>query len=337
MTEPEPVAPPSPFLEGTHIQYAWDSTSLGLFKACPRKYQYTMILGYTPKSESCHLLFGRIFHAALEAYDHAKVEGFDHNDCVHEAVRYAVEESWFYPTEPSPEEWTGYPLLPNLNDKDTRYKNRETLISLIVDYLDYYGADDTATTITLANGRPAVELSFRFELDFGPGEAGAEGQPYLLCGHLDRLVDFNDGVYVMDRKTTKTTLSEYYFNQYEPDNQMTLYTYAGQILFGSPIKGVIVDGCQIKLEEPNAFARGFTSRTEGQLNEWMVDLQATLMMAEYYATSAYWPMNDTACDKYGGCKFRGICSKDPEVREIFLKSDFDKLELSERWNPLKPR
>jgi hypothetical protein len=30
----------SPFLPGTKIQFAWDSTSLGMLKTCPRLYQY---------------------------------------------------------------------------------------------------------------------------------------------------------------------------------------------------------------------------------------------------------------------------------------------------------
>ena len=48
-------------------------------------------------------------------------------------------------------------------------------------------------------------------------------------------------------------------------------------------------------------------------------------------------MNDTACDKFGGCKFRSICSKSPQVREQFLRSDFVKLEEKDQWNPLKSR
>ena len=43
---------PSPFLPGTKIQYALDSTSLGNFKTCPRLYYYTNILGWQPKEET---------------------------------------------------------------------------------------------------------------------------------------------------------------------------------------------------------------------------------------------------------------------------------------------
>jgi hypothetical protein len=44
-------------------------------------------------------------------------------------------------------------------------------------------------------------------------------------------------------------------------------------------------------------------------------------------------MNDTACDHYGGCVFREICSKDPRVQQMYLESNFKK----EPWDPLKVR
>jgi hypothetical protein len=163
------------------------------------------------------------------------------------------------------------------------------------------------------------------------------GQPYLLCGHLDRVVSFNDQLLVMDRKTSTTTLSAYYFNQYEPHNQMSLYTLAGKIILNAPIRGVIIDAAQVLLEKPNAFARGFTYRTEDQLEEWLADLRVTLAFAESCATTNHFPMNDTSCDKFGGCRFRGICSKSPAVRDRFLAADFEKLEPEDRWNPMKPR
>ena len=67
--------------------------------------------------------------------------------------------------------------------------------------------DDPAETYTKSDGKPAVELSFRFELDWGPGYLGdtdSVTHPYLLCGHMDRVVSFNDQLFVMDHKSTTT-------------------------------------------------------------------------------------------------------------------------------------
>jgi hypothetical protein len=54
----------------------------------------------------------------------------------------------------------------DITAKAGKYKNRETFISLVVDYLDHFGIDPAETYIK-SDGTPAVELSFRFELDWG--------------------------------------------------------------------------------------------------------------------------------------------------------------------------
>lgn len=310
--------PDSPFLANTSIQYAWDSTSLGYLKTCPRLYYYIMIEGWAAKDESVHLRFGIEYHKALEEYDRAKAVGAKHEDAIRQAIRNLLQRtsSW----------------VVDENTKAGKYKNRRSILQLVVDYLDHF-RDDAAKTFILDNGRPAVELSFKFDLDWGP----KTGQAYMLCGHLDRVVTFNDQLFIMDRKTTTYTISEYYFRQFEPNNQMTIYTLASQIIIGYPMKGIIIDAAQILLEKPNHFERGISYRTPEQLEEFTYDLEYWLNQAEAYATAGYWPMNDTACDKYGGCMFREVCSKSPSTRKVYLKSDFYQLPPEDRWNPLKER
>src|SRR4029077_16909070 len=74
---------PSPFIQGTNIQYAWDSTSIGYLKTCPRLYQYIMIEGWTGRGESIHLRFGIEYHKALEEYDRSRANGTTHEDALH--------------------------------------------------------------------------------------------------------------------------------------------------------------------------------------------------------------------------------------------------------------
>src|ERR1700729_1632809 len=262
---------PSPFLPGTNIQYVWSSLSLGLLKECPRKYQYTIIEGWGSRNESIHLRFGIEYHHALQDYAIARTEGMKHDDAIHECIRALHNRV---------HDWT-----PDRNLRAGKYKNRESILGLVVDYLDHFGGDDPASTYILGNGKPAVELKFQFELDWGPSQTKMEAndkgelelvdngirQPYLLCGHLDRVVSFRDELYVMDRKTTTTTLGSYYMDQWTPSNQMTLYALAGKVMLNQPIKGVIIDAAQVLLEKPNVFARGFAYRTEDQLAEWLAD------------------------------------------------------------------
>jgi hypothetical protein len=331
---------PSPFLPGTNIQYAWDSTSLGWLKTCPRLYYYNMIEGYRGKGENIHLRFGIEYHAALQDYDVSRAAGIPHEDALHDTIRALVERvaDW----NPDPTE----------GRRSEELKTKDNLTRMVVWYLDKY-QDDPAQTYIMGGGEPAVELSFRFELEWGPNtkawvplpkerqdfaEETEVSQPYLLCGHLDRVVNYLGDLYVMDHKTGTSALGGYYFNQFEPNNQMTLYTFAGQILFKSPIRGVIVDAAMVPSpnQKPGTenFIRRITYRTADQVEEWLHDLRYWLTLAEQYAVAGSWPMNDTACTMYGGCRFREACSKSPGVRDKFLNADF---ERGERWNPLKTR
>src|SRR4029077_7392652 len=99
------------------------------------------------------------------------------------------------------------------------------------------------------------------------------------------------------------------------------YTLASGVIFENPVKGVIIDAVQLLMEDTRC-SRGTTYRTPDQLQEWLRDLKVWLEKSIEYAQDGYWPMNDTACDKYGGCEFREVCSKSPSVRDKFLKADF---------------
>ena len=298
----------SPFLPDTNIQFAWDSVSLGWLKECPRKYQYSMIEGWRANAESVHLTFGLHYHAALELYDWFRVDGHSHEESLCSTIEATMIET--------------YGWAP-----DHPYKTRMNLIRSVIWYLEEF-QNDPAQTIILANGKPAVELSFKMELDWGPTST----QPYLLCGHIDRLVTFAEGTYVMDRKTTGSTPGASYFDGFSPDNQMSLYTLAAKIIYKTPVKGVIIDAAQIQVGATK-YARGFTHRSETQLMEWLYDTNYWLAQAVRYAEAGYWPMNDRSCNLFGGCVFRRICSKSPDIRHKFLQSDFHK----EEWNPLIPR
>ena len=308
-----------------NLQIAWDSTSLGTFKSCPRKYQLSIVEGWTGKYVSHHLRFGTLYHRALEVYDHKRALGAGHDEalaaCLRDLAEGCMDEGeagrvWWNPEEGMSEA-----------KAKTNTKTVETLFRTVVWYLDQFGASDPAETIILANGKPGVELSFRFDAGF----SASSGEPYLFCGHLDRVVQLGSERYIMDRKTTGSTISGYFFDQFSPDNQMTLYTIAGKVAFGEPVKGVIIDGAQIA-KGFSRFERGFALRTEGQLDEWLADARFWISQAEAMAVAGYWPMNDKSCNDYGGCTFRGICQKDPAVRELWLRDHGQRM-----WDPLQVR
>src|SRR5215813_188051 len=136
---------PSPFLPGPYqIQYAWDSTSLGWLKECPRKYYYSMIQALRPRGENINIDFGLWYHGALEVFDRAKAAGKSHEEALDEAIQYALTVTW-----KDGEPWK--------SDHDK--KTRETLVRSVIWYCDHF-KDDPAKTVILSSGAAAVELSF---------------------------------------------------------------------------------------------------------------------------------------------------------------------------------
>ena len=311
------------------LQIAWDSTSVAALKRCPRYYQYSILEGWRSKhGTNLHFRFGILYHRALEVYDHKKFEGMSHDEALVECI---LDLAHGCMDQQEDGTWKVWDPSEGLSE-DKAEKNNKTIYNLfrsVVWYLERFGKDDPIETVRLANGKPAVELSFRFNAGFNSRLTGEE---YLLSGHLDRLGKFAGQVHVVDRKTSSSTLGNYYFDQYSPHTQMTQYTLAGKIVLETAVAGVIIDAAQIA-KGFTAFERGITKRTDTQLEEWLADLQFWIGQNELFVQRNHWPMNDTSCNDYGGCAFRKICSKDPRVREQYLKSDY----RVEKWDPLKVR
>jgi|SRR5579859_5985001 len=297
------------------LQVAWDSTSLGALKTCPRYYQYSIVEGWAPKRLSVHLTFGLIYHSALERYDHERFAGRSHDEAQRLAVLTALEESWNH-------------VLRRPIPFDDKYKNRFTLVRSIVWYLEQF-THDPIRTVGLANGKPAVELSFRYENGY---VSAVTGESYMSCGHIDRLGELNDQIYVVDRKTTKSTINADFFTKFSPDNQFSQYVLATKIVYALPVVGLIVDAAQVAITF-SAFQRGFITRNPDQIEEWHHELQYWLRQAESYAVAGYWPMNDKSCGNYGGCQYREICSKSPSTRQMWLEANYTKRV----WDPLQVR
>jgi len=298
------------------VQYAWDSTSLKWAQSCLRYYKYKMIDGWQSVLKSHHLLFGGHYATALEHYHKHRANGMSLDEALEEVVHEALINTWEV-TGTKDGESIGRPW-----DSFDSAKNRETLIRSIIWYIDTF-AEDSLSTVILPNGKAAVEYSFTLEIDYGN----------LLSGHIDRLCEMNGDYYVMDQKTTGSTITSRFFDQFNPDTQMSLYTFAGKAIFELPVKGVIIDGAQIAVGFTR-FERGFTFRTESSLDEWYDDTLFTIQSVQDATRNNHFPMNPTSCNNYSGCEFRKVCSKSPEVREQFLKADFVK---GKRWNPLERR
>lgn len=282
----------SPYTDSGH-QWAWNSTALGDAKTCKRYYYYRQIMGYSDTKLNPNIIFGSHYAKACERYHRYISEGMTHTEALHTTVVKLLFDA---------EGWE-----PDVDSKWANTKNRDTLLRSVIWYLEEFGADDNCKTVILASGEPAVELTFQFKVR----------DDITLCGHLDRLVDYSGDYYVQDQKTTGSQLGAYYFNRFNPDNQMSLYTYASQVIWKVPVKGVMIDAAQIAVGFTR-FSRFVTHRTNEQLTEWLKTAIYHIEETWRCHDINFWPMNDKACQLYGSCPFLEVCSKDPRMEDAYL-------------------
>ncbi|HLP67274.1 MAG TPA: PD-(D/E)XK nuclease family protein [Rhizobium sp.] len=293
------------------LQFAWDSSSLELAMACPRKYYYRMIANIAPKDSSVHLIFGGIYASALEHYYKHRAEGETHDEALHRVVAEALIKSW--------DKSTGQPVV-----FDDAKKTRSTLIRSIVWYLEEFGDESEAaiTTVTLESGKPAVELSFALEF----------GDELLYCGHIDRVVDYMGGRFWLDNKTTGQSLTSYFWQKFQMSSQFMGYTWAGQTILRSPIRGGIIDGASIQVGATQ-FERQPITFTADRIEEWHDNALSVISLMRSYTALQKFPMNLASCENYGGCPYKPLCASSPRVRDYYQQSNYE----AAVWDPLTPR
>lgn len=280
------------------VQTRWNAHSLLLYMTCPRKYYYEMIEGWHRESTSVHLIFGTHYAKGLERFLKYRSEGADREEAIERVTYEALCDTWGW-------------------HSDHDLKNRFTLVRSLVWYFDHFKKDMPVWRDP--NGEIGVERKFEIAVDDG----------ITFVGTLDRVVEHVGGPWIMDQKTTSSTLNRRYFDQFKPHTQATMYAFAGSMIFSTPVKGIIIDAAQIA-EYHTEYGRDFTFRTQAELQEWYEEsllwikqVQEATRRALDGANERAFPMNTSSCNDYGGCPFRPICAKSPEVRRTFLRSEFE--------------
>jgi hypothetical protein len=195
-------------------------------------------------------------------------------------------------------------------------------------YFEQYPLDeDKATPLLLPSGRHAIEFSFAEPL---PIAHPITGDPLIYCGRSDQIVNFADGIFIHDDKTT-SQLGASWSRQWDLRSQFTGYCWAaGQA--GIQVNGVIVRGVSI-LKTKYDTLQAITYRSKWEIDRWLEQTHRDIgrMMACW--KEGYWDFAlDHACTEYGGCTFTQICkSHDPNtwLSAYFEQRVWDPLERTE--------
>ena len=291
------------------IQWAFDATSLSDASSCMFKYYMHIVMGYKTKDSSGNLIFGGLFAAALEHFYLETSGKFD--DRVADTLHYVLKQTY---------DWEVKAPIAFQAGQKTRF----TLCRAVVQYLDYYEKNPGEHAIKLfhlADGSPAIELSFTVEIP---------DTDIVLCGHEDRIVEYADAYFWMDQKTTNMKLTPFFFNMYNPSMQTFLYTYVGPIVLDVPISGGIIDGVSVTASGTE-FARQTVPVNHLLMDEWLEDTKLLIEQIKEANHTGHYRRNFNACRQFGRCNFYDYCHGTPGLRQAELETNFTQ---PEPWDPI---
>ena len=275
-------------------QVVWDASSISTIQSCPQLYRYKLE-GWRSKVESIDPVWGSAVHRGMEILDTHRFRDNPKDEAVHAATSTVLAE---------------FPVLGSSTDTK---KNMETAIRAIVWRAEEFYNTDLMKVAALPNGEPALEV--RFECPFPDTD-------YRVSGKVDKVAWWENDLYIIDTKTTKSSLSDYYFNFFAPNTQVYTYLWAIRDVLEMPVKGFIIDAISTGVNYTR-FGRAPFTVTPSQVDEWLTDTTMTLKQVEKYYELGHWPHNFSACGNYGGCAFRDTCRNSQEHRPAFLEADFE--------------
>lgn len=275
------------------------------YQDCDRLYAWLYVINIMPRRPRTYLLFGTAVHWAMEQ---AHLLGGS-EEAFERATKGAVE------LFERSVKGLGGPLFDD--DRAKIDDARKMLPSIVSAYRQHYEAKGTVW-------KP---LGTEMELDVEVGE----DSHIRLVGKIDNLVNFMNGLWLVDYKTmNKLDMRE--FMKYELDVQLTAYIYGGtkQLSMqsmskgGKPIviRGAIIDGI-VKTQVPQ-FHREMFVRTIDDLRdfeqEFVEKAREIAIKHRRVQNGENWktvfPKNTNHCPAYGGCAFRDLCVRDNETRRM---------------------
>ena len=278
---------------GEPLSHCYDSTQLNDFRRCPAFFQHRHVKGLVLDGGSKHS-----DPLAAGSALHSGVEAWFGRDCpsCHEHCISAVKASW----------GTDDLFLP----EKAKY-TQGFLAAVMAGYADAWPRENDSFKV-LAN-----------EQWLQSGNYG---------GIVDRLVEFEDGVYVMDTKTTSGWVNERYIESFQLSSQFRGYvSLAERGCTGAYLDAIHLDTRYHKVK-PSDFVREKILFSEEQIAAWQRDKIRTIATIEDYRKhygDSQWPQNDQRCfDWNRPCPYWRLCTAVIPENEL----DFYK---EKRWEPWK--
>lgn len=291
-----------------------DSTMITTYRACPHKFFREYCQHWKSATPSVHLHAGAAFASGLEA---ARMAHYRDGLSQEESLQAGLSA-----------------LLSAYGDFDCpedSVKSATRMAGALEFYFERYPfAHEDAPPHTIeATGLPAVEFNFAEPLPILHPDTG---NPLIIAGRFDQIVDYAGGVWGEDDKTA-SQLGATWPKQWDMRFQFSTYCWGARRV-GLPLQGFLVRGISI-LKRGYDTMQAITYRPEWMLDRWEAGMLRTVrdMVDDWKERDTpfgdSFPLNEgDSCNAYGGCAFRTVClSENPDP---WLASGFEQRV----WHPL---
>lgn len=284
-----------------------DSSMLSAWRACRRKYFWSIANRLYPAGKSIHLIAGGAVAAGLEAvrkvvFTAANPEVLTHDDFAYIAF------------EPFREEWGRW-----LEPEDA-YKSFTNTFSALRSYLKEHDPRyDVVQPYIRPDGTPCIEYTFAIPT----GIPHPNGGEFLFVGRFDLLGLYNDLPVILDEKTSGS-LSMNWADQWDLRGQFMGYSWAlqqqGFTTADAIVRGISIQKTMFQTKTVMVhFAPYMLERWHRQMVRDITEMcrsYTTFLEGDttQYRAEEFYPYNFAdSCSSYGGCAYMPLCrSAHPE-------------------------
>lgn len=311
-----------------------NSSSVSLIQECLRKSKYSLEEKWKVEDESPATLFGSGIHSALEVYYTGKIEdrklpSLETLELMSYGNKVEGEETDLILRSVRAFLLKAAPLS-QLSENDMR--SLQNGVWLLHHYFTTYLNDPYV--IYVDETGPFVEKDFTFSL------LDTDKLSIDYFGRIDFVWQHSVTKEIIpgDHKTT-SMIGRFgdgasYFDREKPNSQYCGYLLGLRTCFGLQLESFIVNIFEVKKKpitrgKDPSFPRQVTTRSEEDFEEFR---ELVIHSVETYLRAketGIWPLGPVnACNSYGSCSFRQVCSVPKAMRENVLKAKFKQQGVS---------
>lgn len=171
-----------------------------------------------------------------------------------------------------------------------------------------------------------------------PFSASVKAGNFTLIGRIDKIIEWDKAILVMDHKTTSRLGYEFFF-KVKPNMQFDGYIWAARQLGFPGCSGILLDALLVakglttpaQLAKLQPLGRDVSMRTDEELSDYLRNICLIVEdIRKCYETDIWYDNTESCCD-FVECPYRRICKEDKAIQEKIANMDF-KVEL---WDPRK--